>query len=327
MRDAEGFLGDRASNTAFGSILEDWRERLRKVGEDPLGDSPDDTNKRKLDKLLVQGDFEAAGVIHSAIEEFACELAAVCWRLLQLKAWHDVAEIVVGGGFRSSRLGEIAIGRALVLLKAGGRSIKLRPIRHHPDEAGLIGCAHLAPPRTFSGCDSMIGVDIGGTKIRAGIVELNMDRHSGLRDARVRTTRQWRHGDEDPKRDDAVDRLAEMLLDLIGAAETKDCTLAPFIGIGCPGLIAEDGSIDRGGQNLPGDWESSGFNLPQRIRSATPSIGGNDTMVLMHNDAVVQGLSEAPWMQEVAHWGVLTISTGLGNASFATQRVTNSSSN
>ena len=35
-----------------------------------------------------------------------------------------------------------------------------------------------------------------------------------------------------------------------------------------------------------------------------------------HNDAVVQGLSEIPYMQDVAHWGVLTIGTGLGNARF-----------
>jgi hypothetical protein len=30
----------------------------------------------------------------------------------------------------------------------------------------------------------------------------------------------------------------------------------------------------------------------------------------------VQGLSEDPFMQDVKHWGVLTIGTGLGNASF-----------
>ena len=36
----------------------------------------------------------------------------------------------------------------------------------------------------------------------------------------------------------------------------------------------------------------------------------------MHNDAVVQGLSELPHMKDRAHWGVLTIGTGLGNAKF-----------
>ena len=36
----------------------------------------------------------------------------------------------------------------------------------------------------------------------------------------------------------------------------------------------------------------------------------------MHNDAVVQGLSEAPRMRDVKHWGVLTMGTGLDNASY-----------
>jgi hypothetical protein len=49
---------------------------------------------------------------------------------------------------------------------------------------------------------------------------------------------------------------------------------------------------------------------------AIPTIGEHETLVLLHNDAVVQGLSEAPFMRDVTHWGVLTIGTGLGNASF-----------
>jgi hypothetical protein len=36
----------------------------------------------------------------------------------------------------------------------------------------------------------------------------------------------------------------------------------------------------------------------------------------MHNDGVVQGLSEVPFMQDVKRWGALTIGTGLGNARF-----------
>jgi hypothetical protein len=48
-----------------------------------------------------------------------------------------------------------------------------------------------------------------------------------------------------------------------------------------------------------------------------PRIGDHDTMVVMHNDAVVQGLSEIPNMSDMEHWGVLTIGTGLGNASFS----------
>ncbi len=43
-------------------------------------------------------------------------------------------------------------------------------------------------------------------------------------------------------------------------------------------------------------------------------------MVLLHNDAVVQGLSEAPFMTDVTHWGALTIGTGLGNARFTNRK-------
>jgi predicted NBD/HSP70 family sugar kinase len=92
--------------------------------------------------------------------------------------------------------------------------------------------------------------------------------------------------------------------------------LAPFIGIGCPGVIAADGSIDRGADNLPGKWEGKKFNLPLALFEAIPQILDHDTVIVMHNDAVVQGLSERPFMDDVEHWGVLTIGTGLGNAQF-----------
>jgi hypothetical protein len=39
-------------------------------------------------------------------------------------------------------------------------------------------------------------------------------------------------------------------------------------------------------------------------------------MLVVHNEAVVQDLSEAPFKSEVDRWGVLTIGTGLGNARF-----------
>jgi hypothetical protein len=40
----------------------------------------------------------------------------------------------------------------------------------------------------------------------------------------------------------------------------------------------------------------------------------------MHNDAVVQGLSERSVMDDVERWGVLTIGTGFGNAQFCNRR-------
>ncbi len=72
----------------------------------------------------------------------------------------------------------------------------------------------------------------------------------------------------------------------------------------------------KGGQNLPGDWERRSFHLPSLLQEAIPAIAGYATIVVMHNDAVVQGLSEAPVMRDVEHCGLVTIGTGLGNACF-----------
>ena len=107
-----------------------------------------------------------------------------------------------------------------------------------------------------------------------------------------------------------------MLRGQIERAQDEGLRVAPFIGIGCPGLIEPDGSIERGAQNLPGNWESSRFNLVDSVRDLVPAIGEHDTEIVMHNDAVIQGLSEMPAMQDVENWAVLTIGTGLGNASY-----------
>jgi hypothetical protein len=317
LKDDEGFLGDRASKGAFRKILDTLRKPLKKNGEDPLGDkSAEDIAKSTLDEALVGDDIGAAALVHSAIEEFAQELAYVTQRFLKTKAWADTERIVVGGGFRQSRVGELAIARTDILLKADGLKVDLIPIRFHPDDAGLIGCLHLAPSWIFEAHDSILAVDIGGTNIRCGVVETRWKKAPDLSKAEVWKSELWRHADDEPTREGAVKRLVKMLKGLITAAETEGLKLAPFIGISCPGVINEDGSIEKGAQNLPGNWESSKFNLPASLVEAIPQIGDHDTAVLMHNDGVAQGLSEVPFMQDIDHWGVLTIGTGLGNARF-----------
>ena len=300
LKDDDGLLGDRASKGAFREILERWRKPLRKAGDDPFGDEPSsEISRKKLDSLLAQGDPEAAGVVQSAVEDFAQELALVIRRFLKLKAWRDTERIVVGGGFRASR------------------PIDLVPIRNDPDEAGLIGAVHLAPRWMFEAHDAIIGVDIGGTNVRAGIVELNLKKASDLSKALVWKFELWRHADEKSvTREETVEELIDMLSRLIARADKEDLRLAPFIGIGCPGVIEADGTITRGAQNLPGNWESKSFHLPRELHAAIPTIGEHETMIVVHNDAVVQGLSEVPFMRDVTRWGVLTIGTGLGNGCF-----------
>jgi hypothetical protein len=318
LKDDEGFLGDRASKGAFWDIIENWRAAVLRAGADPLGeDGSEALNKKRLDDILAHGDPEAAGIIQGAIEEFSQGLALVIRRFLKLKDWKDTERIAVGGGFRASRVGELVIGRTAVILKAEDLETELLPVRNDPDEAGLIGAVHLAPAWMFRAFDAILGVDIGGTNIRAGVVELNRKAARDLSKARVWKFSLWRHGDEEGvKREHAVESLAEMLKGLIAAAGKKGVKLAPFIGIGCPGVIGEDGSIERGAQNLPGNWTSSKFNLPSCLQSLIPRIGEEEPALVMHNDAVVQGLSELPRMQDVERWGILTIGTGLGNARF-----------
>jgi ROK family protein len=313
----EGFLGDRASKAAFRETLEEWRKPLRESGDDPFGkESSENISKKELDATLVGDDSEASAVVHSAVEDFAQELVHVTRRFLKTKAWDKTERIAVGGGFRDSRLGELAIARAEILLKAENFKVEMLPIHRHPDEAGLIGALHLAPSWIFEAHDSILAVDIGGTTIRCGVVETRRKKASDCSKACVWKRELWRHADDEPTREIAVKRLVKMLKDLIERAEEEGFKLAPFVGVACPGVIESNGSIKKGAQNLPGNWESSKFNLPTSLVEAIPQIGGHDTVVVMHNDGVVQGLSEVPFMQDVKRWGVLTIGTGLGNARF-----------
>ncbi|HEY9213830.1 MAG TPA: ROK family protein [Ancylobacter sp.] len=318
LREDDGFVGDRARRAAFFEILDRWRELANAQDHPIVGDAATkELSKKTLDEAFADGTPQEQALILSAVEDYAGELVTVIKRFMRSKEWRDTERIAIGGGLKSGRFTEIAIARAELLLRAGDLDIELRPIRNEPDEAGLIGTAHLAPSWMFASFDNILAIDIGGTNMRAGIVRLNLEKATDLSKARVRTMELWRHGDDDEmKRDEAIDRLVDMLKDLIRQAEKEDISLAPFIGIGCPGEILHDGPIETGAQNLPGNWESARFNLPHAIWEAIPSIGGRETTVIMHNDAVVQGLSETPFMQDVTRWGVLTIGTGLGNARF-----------
>jgi hypothetical protein len=315
LKDEAGFVGDRASKGAFRNFIDEWRKPLRRIGQDPFGNEQSaKIAKKKLDDLLTKGDAETAGIVHGAIESFAHELAGVLRRFLKLKSWKDAECLVFGGGFAGSRVGELAVGRASLLLKNEKIKTEIRIVRHDPDEAGLIGAAHLAPTWMFKAHDAILAVDIGGTNIRAGVVCLNLKDADDLSKAEVGQFELWRHGDEKPSRNEAIDGLIGMLKRLTKAAKKDKLELAPFIGIGCPGRIDDDGSIEAGGQNLPGNWESNNFNLPAVVHEAIPTINDHETTVLMHNDAVVQGLSEAPFMRDIDIWAAFTIGTGLGNA-------------
>ena len=321
LEDEEGFAGDKANKGAFVEILDDLRKPLRDSGEDPLGAKPSaKISRKKLASLLVDGKPEEVAVVQSAIEEFAQQLKGVICRFLKLKSWQGTEQIVIGGGFRDSRVGEIAIARTNLILKTENIPTELQLLRTDPDHAGLIGSAHLLPAWMLQGYDAILAADIGGTNIRVGLVELNLAKAKDLSRAKVAKLNHWCHRDESNlTRDEAVENLVKMMNELVAEAKKSALPLAPVIGIGCPGVIREDGSIASGAHNLPGNWESSRFNLPRAVRERIPRIDDHDTVVVMHNDAVIQGLSEIPHMQGRRHWGILTIGTGLGNARFSSR--------
>ncbi|SEA46754.1 ROK family protein [Variovorax sp. YR216] len=317
LRDKDGFVGDQASQTAFRELLERWRRRRRTKGNDPLGGlHSKEMTKKALDQVLSRKASEAADVVHGVIEEFAEELAWVIDRFMRHPSWKGVERIVIGGGFPESDVGERAILQTSALLEDMRISVQLGRISHETDDGGLLGWVHLVPPPLLKGHDAILALDIGGTNVRCGIVKTRRRRARDLSRAKVIHREKWRHADDGPSRKVLVDRLVEMLEKQMRYCGRKGIRLAPFIGIGCPGLIRKDGSIARGAQNLPGDWESESFHLPSKLCERIPTIGGEPTVALMHNDAVVQGLSELPFMGDVKRWAVLTIGTGLGNASY-----------
>jgi hypothetical protein len=317
LKDDGSFVGDRANKGAFRRFIENWRKPMREIGEDPFGEVPSRKLVRKrLDAMLASGEQESARIIQGAIESFASELAAVTCRFLKLRHWKEAERIVMGGGLSGSRVGQLAIGRASALLKAEKINTEISIIHNDPNEAGLIGAVRLVPTWIFAGHDAALGVDIGGTNIRAGVVRF---KSPDIAEAKVWNSELWRQSEQKPSRDEAVGGLIRMLKQLIDCAAKADLNLAPFINIGCPGRINSDATIEAGGQNLPDNWESRRFNLPQSLREAIPAIYGRETIIVMHNDAVVQGLGEWPFMRDVSRWGIFTIGTGLGNALFSSR--------
>jgi hypothetical protein len=319
IQDGDGFIGDRANSGAFLEMLDGVRARLRETGDDPLGKKPSaDLGRSKIGRLLLKGESAASGAILTAIEEFAQTLAGVIRRYVEEPGWKKIERIAVGGGLRGSLVGELALGRCAAILRLGGLPIDLVPIDNDPDEAGLIGTAYLWEPDMLKGHSSLLAIDIGGSNIRAGILELPSGKKGGR--IEVHAMELWKHSQDEPSREETMNELVAMIRRLIKRAGKDDLDLAPLIGIGCPGMIHSDGSILQGGHNLPGDWESESFRLPDRLLHAIPEIDGEAVTVLLHNDAVAQGLSEIPSMRDVERWGVLTIGTGLGNASFVNRR-------
>lgn len=314
----DGFLGDRASHTAFYDLLARARRSARTDADPFRGEGDDGPDTDRLDHVLLGGDVDAAHVVHMALEAWARELAYVARCFLARPEWEGVERIVVGGGMPQTVHGALAVRRTQNLLRQARAGVELHVLTHDPDEGGLLGWVPLAPASTHR-FDGFLAVDIGGTNFRCGIVTPRRERARDGSKAEVYERLHWRHAEDDPSRGESIDRIAGMLNGLVALARATGLRLAPFVGIACPGEIEPDGALSRGTQNLPGDWDDP-FHLPEALLARLDRIGGQRARVCMHNDAVVQGLSEHARMRGARRWGVFTVGTGLGNASYTRMR-------
>jgi predicted NBD/HSP70 family sugar kinase len=313
--DGDGFLGDRASQTAFRELL-DAQRRGARTGDDPFGDAPATTlSADAVDHVLLGGDVDASHLVHATIEHYVAAFADVVEGFLTSPDWADVERIVLGGGFPASQAGGLAVRRVRREVERRALGVRIDDLGHDPDDAARLGWVHLLPDDVRD-AEAYLAVDLGGTNVRCGLVASKLAAAPDGACAEVAERLQWRHVEDAPNRDEAVRRMAGMLNVLTAQARTLGLRLAPFVGVACPGAIEADGRIAAGAQNLPGDWEAP-FRLSDALRDLLDPIDGRPPRVVLHNDAVVQGLSAWPAQRDTACWAVLTIGTGLGNAVYA----------
>jgi glucokinase len=136
-----------------------------------------------------------------------------------------------------------------------------------------------------------IGVDIGGTKIAAGVVD---------EDGRIiaKTRR-----DTDPRDSDSVDHgVIEACRELIEQHEVG------AIGLAAPGFIGSDQSTVLFTPNLP--WRD------HPLRDIVAKELGEDVKIVVENDANAAGWAEFRFgaARDVQDMLMLTIGTGLGGA-------------
>ncbi|WP_410771894.1 ROK family protein [Fontibacillus sp. BL9] len=140
-----------------------------------------------------------------------------------------------------------------------------------------------------------IGIDLGGTNIKAGLVNGN-----GTIIHRLSLPTEARKGPEA-----LMDRLSEIISALQAYARDLDCEICG-VGVGSAGQINNEQGIVMGATaNLPG-W--AGMKLSQRLHSR---IG---LPVAVDNDANAMAFGEA-WIGAGRHWRdfvCVTLGTGVG---------------
>lgn len=284
-----GLLGDKADHHA----LQEIKAMSRNDGDDAAGDQMDRTN-----------DDEVA-------RRFASQLAEVITGFSKHPSWQAVERVAVGGGIKDSRLGTRIVSHAQAFLDDGNTALKLAPLHHSSDDGALLGWAS-ATPCAVSG-PHYLAVDIGGTNVRCGVVSSAGDQGAP---PTVSLREKWNHSEAEARKGELMSWIADTLCNLKSRSDIVGGDDPLFIGIACPGIVSADGRIESGAHNLPGEWHDEGFNLPREMKARLAERGLANVKLMLHNDAVVQGLSELPFMSDHVGWAVVTLGTGFGNASY-----------
>ncbi len=317
LREGDDFLGDLASGSEFRRILSHERKKVPTDGEPPFGwQRTKEIEGDDLEAALTARDDEAeAVVLERALKRFTDRFASVLLRFLETATWKGTQRIVCGGGLMEGEVGADLLRRAQERMRQSHPNLEMQRLHHPPDVAGMVGWAYAAPREVLGGGDGFVAVDIGGTNVRWGIVRI--DRSPPERDKlTVEHYEKWCHADEEVDRERMVERIAEGAKAMFAIAASDGVRLAPFVGLSCPGVVRPQGRLASGGQNLPGDWSEDGFDLPREVAARLEPVSGQAPLVMLHNDAVIQALSDLPRMRDVERWTAVTLGTGLGNCSF-----------
>lgn len=143
--------------------------------------------------------------------------------------------------------------------------------------------------------DHVVGIDLGGTNIKAALVD-----SSG---SLIRTLTIETHADRGPT------NVLSRIVDLIRQLEGSSGEHCRAIGIGSPGAINWERTTVTKPPNFPG-WDS--INVVQEIRQRL----NRDVGVLVENDANVAALGSAHFGAGIpyAHFIMVTLGTGVGGA-------------
>ncbi len=144
-----------------------------------------------------------------------------------------------------------------------------------------------------------IGVDIGGTKIYAGVVDLETGK--AIATARKQTR-------PDKGATFFVQRLGDVIEDALTQAKLSESSLIPAIGIGLAGQVDRERGIVLGAPNLASGLANLDLGTLMENRFSLPVVLGNDVEVAAYGEQVFGS------GRDCTDFVYISVGTGIGAA-------------